>query len=57
MDRFQKELDRPGEWAVENAIKINTRKNKAIRLTRATVKDPINYSLMDTLTFQSLPVT
>jgi len=30
-------------------MKINPSKRKAIRFTRARVKDPLNYSLMDTL--------
>jgi len=47
--KLQKELDRLGEWAVENAMKINPSKSKAIRFTRARVKDPLNYSLMGTL--------
>jgi len=38
-----------GEWAVENAMKINASKSKPIRFTRARVKDPLNYSLMGTL--------
>ena len=38
-----------GEWAVENAVKINPSKSKAVRFTRARVKDPLNYSLMGTL--------
>ena len=38
MENFQKDLDRLGEWAVENAMKINPSKNKAIRFTRARVK-------------------
>jgi len=42
-------VDRLGEWAVENAMKINPSKCKAIRFTRARVKDQLNYSLMDTL--------
>ena len=45
MEKFQKELDRLGEWAVENPMKINPSKSKAIRFTRARVKDPLNYSL------------
>jgi hypothetical protein len=35
-------------WAIENAMKINPSKSKAVRFTRARVKDPLNYSLMDT---------
>ena len=47
---MQKDLDRLGEWAVENAMKINPSKSKAIRFTTARVKDPLYYSLMGTLT-------
>ena len=49
MEKLQKDLDRLGEWAAENTMTINPSKNKAIRFTRARVKDPLNYSLMDTL--------
>ena len=38
MEKLQKELDRLREWAVENAMKINPRKSKAIRFTRARVR-------------------
>jgi hypothetical protein len=46
---LQKDLDRLEEWAVENLIKINPSRSKVVRFTRARVKDPLNYSLMDTL--------
>ena len=49
MDKLQKDLNRLGEWAVENVMKINPSKSKPIRFKRARVKDPLNYSLMDTL--------
>ena len=49
MEKLQKDLDRLGDWAVENAMKINPSKSTAIRFTRARVKDPLNYSLMGTL--------
>jgi hypothetical protein len=49
MERLQKVLDRLGEWAVENAIKINPSKSKAVRFTRSRVKDPLDYSLANTL--------
>jgi len=49
MEKLQKDLDRLGDWAVENAMKINPSKSKAIRFTRARVKDPLNYSLLGTL--------
>jgi hypothetical protein len=43
MEKLQKDLDRVGDWAVENTMKINPSKSKAIRFTRARVKDPLNY--------------
>ena len=46
---MQKDLDRLREWAVENAMKIIPSKSKAVRFTAARVKDPLNYSLMDSL--------
>ena len=49
MEKLQKDLDRLGEWAVENVIKINLSKSKAVRFTRARVKDPLDYSLANTL--------
>jgi len=49
MEKLQKDLDRLGEWAVENAIKINPNKSKSVRFTRARVNDPLHYSAMDAL--------
>jgi hypothetical protein len=49
MEKLQKDLDRLWDGAVENEMKINPSKSKAIRLTRARVKDPLNYLLMGTL--------
>jgi hypothetical protein len=49
MEKLQEDPDRLGEWAVENAIKINPNKSKTIRFIRARVKYPLNYSLMGTL--------
>ena len=51
MEKLQKSLDRIGDWVVENAMKINPSESRAIRFTRARVKDPVNYWLMGTLTF------
>jgi hypothetical protein len=48
MENLQKDRDSMGEWAVENEMKINPSKSKAIHFTRARVKDPLNYSLMGT---------
>jgi len=44
LNKLQKDFNWPGECAVENAMKINPSKRKAIRFTRAKVKDPLNYS-------------
>jgi hypothetical protein len=46
---LQIDLDRLGEWAVENAMKINAGKSKAVSFTRARTKDPLSYSLRDEL--------
>jgi hypothetical protein len=46
---LQKDLDRLGEWAVENAMKTNPSKSMAVRFTTARVKDPLDYSLANTL--------
>ena len=40
---------RTNEKKINPAMKINPSKSKAIRFTRARVKVPLNYSLMDTL--------
>ena len=49
IEKLQKVLDRLGEWAVENAMKTNPNKSKTVRFTKARVKDPLNYSLLDAL--------
>ena len=49
IENLQKDLDRVGEWATENEMKINPSKCKAVLLTRARVKDPLNYTLGDQL--------
>jgi hypothetical protein len=36
-----------GEWEVENEMKINPCKSRAIRFTRARIKNPLDYSLGD----------
>ena len=45
IEKLQKVLNRLGEWAAENFTKINPSKYKAVRFTRARVKDPLNYTL------------
>jgi len=44
-EKLQKDLDTLGEWAVENGMKINPVKSKAIRFMTARVKNPLGYSL------------
>ena len=47
IDTLQIDLDRLGEWLVENAMKINPGKSKAVSFMRAQVKDPLNYIFAD----------
>jgi CMP-2-keto-3-deoxyoctulosonic acid synthetase len=49
MMTLQRDVDRLGEWAIHNAMKINPSKSKALFFTRARVKDPLKYSLLGTL--------
>jgi len=49
IENLQKDLGRLGEWAAENAMKINPSKFKAVRFTRTRVKNPLNYTLGDQL--------
>ena len=41
--KLQKDLNRLGEWAVENEMKINPDKNKAVSFTKVRVKELIRY--------------
>jgi hypothetical protein len=50
---LQKDLGKLGEWVVVNAMRINPSKSKAVRFMRARAKDPLNYSLMDTLILEA----
>ena len=50
---LQKYLDRLGEWAVENVMKINPSKSKTVRFTRAWLKEPLDYSLVNTLILEA----
>ena len=47
VERLQIDLGRLREWAVENGMKINPGKSKAVSFTRAQVNDLLNYSLLD----------
>jgi len=45
IENLQNDLDRLEEWAAENEMKINPNKCKAVLITRARVKVPLNYTL------------
>ena len=42
-DNLQTDLKRLGEWAVQNEMKINPGKIKAVSFTKARVKERIRY--------------
>ena len=44
---LQKHLDSLRKWAVENGMKINIDKSKAIRFTRGRVKNQLGYTFGD----------
>jgi hypothetical protein len=44
-EKLQTDLDRLGDWAKGDEMKLNPNKSKALSFTRARVKDPLNYSL------------
>jgi len=44
IEELQKDLDTLGEWSVENGMKINPGKSKAIRFRRARLENPFGYS-------------
>jgi hypothetical protein len=45
MENLQVDLNRLGEWAIENEMVINPAKSKAVCFTRARVTEPLSYSL------------
>jgi len=49
VEKLQVDLGRLWVSAVENGMKINPSKSKAVSFTRTQVKDPLNYSLLDQL--------
>jgi len=49
IEKLQKDLDRLGEWTAENEMKLHPSKFRAVRFTRAWVKDPLYYTLEDQL--------
>jgi hypothetical protein len=46
---LQTVLNRLGEWAIENEMKVNPGKSKAVSFTKARVKDSIRYYFGDQL--------
>jgi hypothetical protein len=44
---LQADLNKLGDWVVENVMKINPSKIKAVSYLRARVKDSLNYVLRD----------
>ena len=49
IEMVQKFLERLGELAAENAMKINPGRYKAVPFTGTRVKDPLKYTLGDQL--------
>ena len=49
IDKLQTDLNRLGEWAVENEMKINPGKIKAVSFTKAKVKERIRCYFWDQL--------
>ena len=43
IDKLQTDLNRLGEWAVENEVKIYPDKSKAVSFTKAREKERIRY--------------
>jgi hypothetical protein len=48
-DKLQKDLNKLGEWTLENEVKINPGKSKAVCFTKARVKERIRYYFGDQL--------
>ena len=43
IEKLKLDLNRLGEWAVENTMKVNPGKSKAVSFTRARVNDSLSY--------------
>jgi len=48
-DTLQTDLNRSGEWALENELKVNRDRSKAVGFTKARVKKRIRYYFGDQL--------
>ena len=51
VEKLQTDLDRLGDWAEENEMKINPNKSKSLSFTRTQVNDPVNYTDRQNFTF------
>jgi len=49
IDKLQTDLNRLGEWAVENEMRVNPDKSKAVNFTKARLKERIRYYFGDQL--------
>jgi len=49
VDKLQTDINRLGEWAVENEMKLNPGKNKVSSFTKGRVKERIRYYFGDKL--------
>jgi hypothetical protein len=49
VENLQIDLNRLGEWVIENEMIINPTKGKAVCFTKALVAESMNYSLGDTI--------
>jgi hypothetical protein len=47
MEKLHIDLNRLGEWEVENAMVINPAKSRAVSFTSAQVTELLSYSLWD----------
>jgi len=52
-DKLQTDLNRLGDWAVENEMKINPVKSKAVNFTKAMLKKRIRYYFGDQLILEA----
>jgi len=54
INRLQTDLNRLGEWAVENEMRINPGKSKAVSFTKARAKERIRYCFVNQSINQSI---
>jgi hypothetical protein len=49
IEKLQTDLNRLGEWAIENEMRINPGKSKAVSFNKARLKDSLRYFIRDQL--------